>query len=61
MVVHAERMVLLVISTILRPGAESFTAQVYINYLKEILASLQQAGKELVEQGKVSKRIIFTP
>jgi putative NADPH-quinone reductase len=46
------------IANILRPGAESFTAPPYRNYLKEILSSLEQAGRELVEQGKVSKRIL---
>ncbi|MDI6917810.1 MAG: NAD(P)H-dependent oxidoreductase [Thermoplasmatales archaeon] len=46
------------VATILRPGAESVTAPPYRNYLKEILASLEQAGKELVEQGKVSKRVL---
>lgn len=46
------------IAAILRPGAESFTAPPYRNYLKEILASLEQAGKELIEQGKISKRIL---
>lgn len=46
------------IATVLRPGAESFTAPPYRNYLKRILSSLEQAGRELVEQGKVSKRIL---
>ncbi len=46
------------IATILRPGAEFFTAPPYRNYLNEILTSLVQAGKELVEQGKISKRIL---
>jgi len=46
------------IATILRPGAESFTAPPYRNYLKEILSSLEQAGDDLVERGKVSKRIL---
>ena len=46
------------IATILRPGAESFTAPPYRNHLKKILTSLEQAGKELVEQGNVSKRIL---
>ena len=46
------------ISTILRPGAESFTAPVYMNYLKGILSSLQQAGKELVEQGRIAQGIL---
>jgi putative NADPH-quinone reductase/putative sterol carrier protein len=46
------------IATILRPGAESFIAPPYRNYLKKILTSLEQAGRELVEQGDVSKRIL---
>ncbi len=46
------------IATILRPGAESFTAPLYRNYLKEISVSLEQAGKELVTQGKIPKRIL---
>ena len=46
------------IAPILRPGAESFTAPPYREYLKEILSSLEQAGKELVEQGKISQRIL---
>ncbi len=43
------------VATILRPGAPSFTAPPYRNYLMEILASLEKAGRELVEQGKVSQ------
>ena len=46
------------IASILRPGAESFTAPPYRDYLEEILTSLEQAGKELVEQGKISQRIL---
>jgi hypothetical protein len=45
------------VATILRSGAESFTAPPYRNYLKKILVSLEKAGKELVEQGKISQRI----
>jgi putative sterol carrier protein len=46
------------IATILRPGAESFTAPPYRNYLKEILASLEEAGRELVGQGKISPEVL---
>lgn len=46
------------IAPILRPGAESFTAPPYRDYLKEILVSLEGAGRELVEQGKISQRIL---
>jgi putative sterol carrier protein/putative NADPH-quinone reductase len=46
------------IATILRPAAESFTAPPYRNYLKQILTSLEQAGIELVEQGKISEKIL---
>ena len=46
------------IATVLRPGAPSFTAPPYRDYLEEILTSLEQAGKELVEQGKISQRIL---
>lgn len=46
------------IATILRPGAGSFTAPPYRNYLKEISNSLESAGKELVEQGNVSGKVL---
>lgn len=46
------------IGTILRPGAESFTAPPYRNYLKQILSSLEEAGVELIEHGKISKRVL---
>lgn len=47
------------IATILRPGAQAlYTSPPHRNYLKEVLASLEQAGKELIEQGKVSKKIL---
>jgi len=46
------------VATLLRPGAQSFTAPPYRNYLKKILGSLEEAGKELVEKGRVSKRIL---
>ncbi|MEW6619192.1 MAG: NAD(P)H-dependent oxidoreductase [bacterium] len=47
------------IATILRPGAQFITdAPPYRVYLKQILASLEQAGKELVEQGKVSRKVL---
>lgn len=46
------------ISTILRPGAESFTAPPYRNYLKKILASLEEAGKELVVKGKILPEVL---
>ena len=47
------------IATILRPGGQAlYGGPPYRNYLKEVLSSLKQAGKELVEQGKVSKRIL---
>lgn len=46
------------IASILRPGAESFTAPPYRNYLKEILASLEKAGRELVGQGKISLKVL---
>lgn len=56
------------IATILRPGGE----QLYRNvsrpkYLEKVLESLKQAGRELIERGKVSKRTlkivskIYTP
>lgn len=46
------------IATILRPGAQSFTAPAYRNYLNEILLSLEQAGKELVERGKIPQKLL---
>jgi len=43
----------------LRPGGQYlYSGPPYRNYLREVLASLEQAGKELVGQGKVSKRIL---
>jgi len=47
------------IATILRPGAQALYGRPTCrNYLREVLASLKQAGKELVEKGKVSKVIL---
>lgn len=46
------------IAAILRPAAESFTAPPYRNYLKKILSSLEEAGRELVQQGKISKKLL---
>jgi putative sterol carrier protein/putative NADPH-quinone reductase len=46
------------IAGILRPGAESFTAPPLRNCLNEVLVSLEQAGKELIEQGKVSEKVL---
>lgn len=44
------------ISTILRPCAESFIAPPYRNYLMNVLTSLEKAGEALVVQGKISKK-----
>jgi len=46
------------ISTILRPGAESFTAPPYRNYLLNVLEAMEKAGEELVMNGKVSKKVL---
>jgi len=47
------------IATILRPGGQYlYSGPPYRNYLREVLSSLERAGKELVEQGMVSKRIL---
>lgn len=47
------------IATILRPGGQAlYDGPPYRNYLREVLANLEQAGKELVEKGKVSKIIL---
>lgn len=46
------------LAAILRPGGQFLAAPLYRNYLNEISDSLQQAGKELVEHGKVSKGIL---
>lgn len=43
------------IATILRPAAEFFVYPPYRNYLKNILSSLEKAGKELVQEGKICK------
>jgi putative NADPH-quinone reductase/putative sterol carrier protein len=47
------------IAAILRPGGEFFfAAPPYRERLKEILGALEQAGRELVEQGKVSQKTL---
>lgn len=47
------------VATILRPGALFFAKSPhYRNCLEKILLSLEQAGKELVKQGKISQRIL---
>ncbi|KAF0133286.1 MAG: isf-10 [Candidatus Saganbacteria bacterium] len=47
------------IAAILRPGAEGLYSNPFCyKGLREILASLEQAGQELVEKGKVSQNIL---
>ena len=47
------------IAAILRPAGEFFfAAPPYRERLKEVFRSLEQAGKELVEQGGVSKKTL---
>ncbi|MDI6767207.1 MAG: NAD(P)H-dependent oxidoreductase [Bacteroidota bacterium] len=47
------------IATILRPGAEGLYGSPYgKEYLKKVLESLEQAGKEIIEKGKVSKNVM---
>jgi len=46
------------IVSILRPGAGVFTIPPYTNYLEEILRALECAGRELVEGGKISRKIL---
>ena len=43
------------IASIFRPGAESFTAPPYRHYLENVLKSMVQAGRDLVELGEVPK------
>lgn len=46
------------IATILRPGAEALYGFPYgRDYLKKVLDSLEQAGREIIEKGKVSKNV----
>jgi putative NADPH-quinone reductase/putative sterol carrier protein len=46
------------IATILRPGAEALHGFPYgKNYLEKVLESLEQAGKEIIEKGGVSKNV----
>jgi putative sterol carrier protein/putative NADPH-quinone reductase len=47
------------IAAIVRPGAESlYVGPPYRNYLKEILKAVEQGGKEIIENGKVSKKTL---
>jgi putative NADPH-quinone reductase/putative sterol carrier protein len=46
------------ISSILRPCAESFTAPPYRIYLMNVLAAMEKAGEELVIHGKISKKVL---
>ena len=47
------------IASVLRPGVEFLlTAPPYRNYLNEILKSLEVAGRELVEKGHISKKVL---
>ena len=47
------------IATILRPGAQGlYTSPYGMGYLKNALESLEQAGKEIIEEGKVSKDVM---
>ena len=44
------------IATILRPGAEGLYTHPYCrDYLEKVLVLLEHAGKEIIEEGKVSK------
>ncbi|MBU4189631.1 MAG: NAD(P)H-dependent oxidoreductase [Candidatus Thermoplasmatota archaeon] len=46
------------IATILRPGAEGLYRHPYCkDYLEKVLVLLEHAGKEIIEEGKVSKNV----
>jgi putative NADPH-quinone reductase/putative sterol carrier protein len=47
------------IATIVRPGAQSLhVGPPYHNYLKEVLKAIEQGGKEMIENGTVSKKTL---
>ena len=47
------------VAAILRPGAESYILTPYLrDSLKQILSALEKAGYELVERGKVSRKLL---
>jgi hypothetical protein len=46
------------VTEIVRPGASAlYDAPVYRNNLKQVVVSLQQAGKELVENGGIAQKV----
>ena len=56
---HSRNIHMPLIATILRPGAETLLKSLSCrDYLKKVLNSLEQAGKELIEKGKVSRGIL---
>ena len=47
------------LAAVVRPGAQSlYVGPPYYHYLKQVLTSLERGGRELIETGKVSKKLL---